>query len=164
MGAVSFSIDMSLVTCCKQALPLPVFVETGTFSGDSIETIQSLFPEIHSVELSQAYYDKAVERFKLHKHINLYQGNSDQWIKRLHPKIIDQSTLYWLDAHWCVAEETSGVESQCPLLDELEAINSLNAQSIILIDDARLFLCPPPAPHKITQWPAFDQIIKKSSI
>ena len=161
MGAISFSIDISLVTCCKQALPLNAFVETGTFSGDSIETIQSLFPEIHSIELSQAYYEKAVERFKPHKHVNLYQGNSDQWLKRLHPQIINQSTLYWLDAHWCVAEETAGVESQCPLLDELAAIESLNAQSIILIDDARLFLCTPPSPHKITQWPTFDQIIQK---
>ena len=160
MGAISFSIDLSLVNCCKKALPLNIFLETGTFTGDSIQTIQSLFREIHSIELSETYYEKAVTRFKTHEFINLYQGDSVDWLRRLHPQLSNQSTLYWLDAHWCVAEDTAGLESQCPLLDELTAIESLNAQSIILIDDARLFLCTPPSPHKISQWPSCDQVIK----
>ncbi|MBD8554666.1 glycosyltransferase [Rhizobium sp. CFBP 8762] len=48
--------------------------------------------------------------------------------------------------------------SQCPLLDELDAIGTLNAKSVILIDDARLFLGPPLAPHEISAWPSFDQV------
>lgn len=161
MGAISFSIDPRLVTCCKQALPLIVFVETGTFEGDSIEQVKTLFAEIHSIELSETYYEKAVERFKDSSHIKLYQGSSDEWLRRLQPQLKDQSILYWLDAHWCVAEDTAGVESQCPLLEELEAIEYLNYDSIVIVDDARLFLCPPPAPHKISQWPSFDEIIER---
>ena len=60
-----------------------------------------------------------------------------------------------------MADQTAGQTSQCPLLDELGAISSLNEQSIILIDDARLFLCPPPRPHEVSQWPSFDSVLKR---
>jgi myosin heavy subunit len=66
-----------------------------------------------------------------------------------------------LDAHWCVANDTSGEQSQCPLLEEILAIGQLNDQSVILIDDARLFLAPPPKPHEASQWPSLDNIINK---
>jgi hypothetical protein len=161
MGAVSFSIDLELVHCCQQVLPLNTFVETGTFEGDSLERIKTLFAEIYSIELSESYYEKAVERFKENSKIKIYQGESPRLLCHLRPQIKDKSTLYWLDAHWCVAEDTAGYESQCPLLEELAAIQSLNSESMVMIDDARLFLCPPPAPHKISQWPSFDEIIKQ---
>jgi hypothetical protein len=73
------------------------------------------------------------------------------------------SILYWLDAHWCVADKTAGGASQCPLLEELDAIGDLNPQSLVLIDDARLFLCPPPYPHEIDHWPSFQSVFQKLS-
>jgi hypothetical protein len=39
------------------------------------------------------------------------------------------------------------------LLDEFRAIGRLNERSVILIDNARLFLCPPPVPHETSQCP-----------
>ena len=160
MGAVTFSIDLSLVNCLQQSLPLVAFVETGTFEGDSIEQVKTLFEEIYSIELSETYYAKILEKFKKYNNIKLYQGSSEKWLHHLHHQLKNKSTLYWLDAHWCVASDTAGVESQCPLLKELEAIDYLNSDSIVIIDDARLFLCPPPEPHEISQWPSFDEIIK----
>jgi hypothetical protein len=43
----------------------------------------------------------------------------------------------------------------------LDAIGSLGPQSVILIDDARLFLCPPPFPHEISHWPELEAIVEK---
>ena len=54
---------------------------------------------------------------------------------------------------------TAGELSQCPLLEELQAIEKLNSNSVVLIDDARLFLAPPLAPHEISQWPSLHQIV-----
>jgi hypothetical protein len=159
MGAVSFSIDLGLVAALKKVLPLDVFVETGTFRGDTVELVKDLFREIHTVELSPEYYEAARSRFQEQANINLVCGDSAAvlatWASGLHGK----SVLYFLDAHWCVADNTAGEASQCPLLDEMRGIGQLNPESLVVIDDARLFLAPPPAPHEISQWPDFTEVL-----
>jgi hypothetical protein len=161
MGAVTFSIDLQLVKTLKQALPLTQFVETGTFEGDTVEQVKPLFETIHSVELAEEYYLRSVERFQSIPHIKLYCGRSEDVLRSLQPLLEKQSVLYWLDAHWCLANHTAGQTSQCPILQELDAIQHLNSDSVILMDDARLFLCPPPQPHEVSQWPSFDAILRK---
>src|SRR5262249_14665418 len=54
---------------------------------------------------------------------------------------------------------TSGETSQSPLLGELEAIGTLHRDSVVLIDDARLYLCAPPAPHRYDNWPDFHAVV-----
>lgn len=161
MGAVTFSIDPRLIQVLKSCLPLDVFVETGTFKGDTIQIVEKQFKHIYSVELSQQYYEIVLKRFSKTKNLTLLNSSSPDAIASIMPQINNQSTLFWLDAHWCVASNTAGESSQCPLLSELEAIKQLNEQSIIIIDDARLFLAAPPAPHDISNWPSIDSIIKK---
>jgi hypothetical protein len=159
MGAVDFSIDPRLVECLKGALPLSAFVETGTFEGEAVARVRPQFGEIHSVELSNKYYSEAVARFGEDTAVSLHHGDSRDILGILQPKLQDKSVLYWLDAHWCVADETAGERSQCPLLQELQAIGSLNSSTVILIDDARLFLATPPAPHEAADWPRFDSVV-----
>ena len=159
MGAVDFSIDPRLVESLAEALPLSVFVETGTFEGEAIARLRRLFGEIHSVELSDKYYGEAVVRFGDDSAVKLYHGDSTDVLRVVQPNLQSRSVLYWLDAHWCVADETSGDHSQCPLLEELQAIGSLNPLSVILIDDARLFLATPPAPHEVTDWPRLESVV-----
>ncbi len=161
MGAVYFSIDTQLIRYLKQLLPLSIFVETGTFEGESVAKARPFFEKLYTVELSDEYYAKAAARFKGYSDIYVHQGDSVQFLQKLRPELKDKSVIYWLDAHWCIAEGTAGDKSQCPLLQELEAIDNLNSQSIVLIDDARYFLCPPPVPHEISQWPNFDAVVNK---
>lgn len=160
MGAVHFSLDIGLVKVLKSAITLDVFVETGTFKGDTIENVKEYFTEIHSVELSEEYFLFSKNRFKDNKTIKLYLDNSPVFLEKLNPSISKKSVLYWLDAHWCVADKAAGEKSQCPLLEEIKAINSLNDQSVIIIDDARLFISPPPQPHEISQWPDFGSMME----
>lgn len=160
MGAVLFSLDTNLVKAIRSVLSLNVFVETGTFKGDTIENVKEYFTEIHSVELSEEYYNFCKERFKNNSVVKLYLDNSADFLSKIQTSLSKKSVLYWLDAHWCVADKAAGEKSQCPLLDEIKAIKSLNKKSVILIDDARLFLSPPPAPHEISQWPDFESVLK----
>jgi glycosyltransferase involved in cell wall biosynthesis len=160
MGAVTFSLDSRLVKSLKETLPLTTFVETGTFKGDTVEIMLSFFDNLISFELSPVLCKEAAERFSTEKKVQIIQGNSGDLLSPLSESLTSQSTLYWLDAHWCVADNTSGEQSQCPLLQEIRGIGKLNAQSIILIDDARLFLAPPPKPHDVGQWPRFDHIVR----
>jgi hypothetical protein len=66
-------------------------------------------------------------------------------------------TLYWLDAHWS-SGTAAGKENECPLLDEIRLTSPGHPSDCYLIDDARLFLEPPPPPHRAEQWPTFDDI------
>jgi GT2 family glycosyltransferase len=158
MGAVTFSLDSRLVTTLQAQLPLSVLVETGTFKGDTVAQFESFFNKVISIELSEALWADAVKRFELYQHVQVLQGNSPDKLRELSSELQNVGALYWLDAHWCVATDTAGELSQCPLLGELQAIGKLNSDSILLIDDARLFLAPPLAPHEISQWPSFHQI------
>lgn len=159
MGAVTFSLDSRLVTSLQAELPLSVLVETGTFKGDTVAEFRSCFSKISSIELSETLWADAVKRFKQCQHVQILQGSSQDKLRELAPDLQNISVLYWLDAHWCIASDTAGELSQCPLLEELQAIGKLNSESVLLIDDARLFLSPPLAPHEISQWPSFHQII-----
>ncbi len=159
MGAVTFSLDVRLVEMLKAALPLSVFVETGTFKGNTVADMAPLFDRLITVEFSEPLWKEAVARFKNESKVEVLLGNSPEVLARLQPTLDDTPTLFWLDAHWCVAENTAGDQSQCPLLDEIRAINRLGDTSVVLIDDARLFLAPPPKPHEIAQWPSFNKIV-----
>jgi hypothetical protein len=158
MGAVNFSLSPELVGALKEALPLEVLVETGTFRGDSIAGLAGDFREVHSVEMSEEYYAHARKRLAALPHVHLALAHSPDFLRDLRPRLGNRAVLYFLDAHWCVASDVAGTESQCPLLDEIAAIGRLGESSAILIDDARLFLAPPPEPHEVGQWPSFDQI------
>ena len=160
MGAVSFSLDRHLVRALKSELALNILVETGTFKGDTVASVSSEFSRTFTVELSISLWKLAVQRFENHPSIEVILGNSVDALRDLEGTLTNESVFFWLDAHWCVAEGTSGEISQCPLLEEIKAIGPLNDHSVIAIDDARLFLAPPLPPHESTHWPAFYDIMK----
>jgi hypothetical protein len=160
MGAVSFSLDTRLVERLKQALPLAVLVETGTFKGDTVAAVLPYVERVFTIEQSEALWRECAARFAGDARVQVVHGDSAIEIARAMPSIGPRATLFWLDAHWCVADHTSGEHSQCPLLREIDAIGRLDEASVVLIDDARLFLAPPPEPHDVTQWPSFDAIVR----
>jgi len=161
VGAVRFSIDPVLIQILKEALGVDVFVETGTFEGQTIETVMPFFEEIHTCEASEHLHTEVTKRFAGVNKVHSVLGDSGRILVDLMPRLRNRSVLFWLDAHWCADEQTAGAHSQCPLLDELEAINELNAESVIVIDDARLFFCAPPKPYEVDQWPGFDTVLRK---
>lgn len=160
MGAVSFSLDPKLVRSLSAVLEIGTLVETGTFQGATIERFLTEFDSIVSIEMSETLWRSATERFKEQSHVQTLLGDSSSILKELAPSLSQRGVLYWLDAHWCEAENTAGLMSQCPLLGEIAAIETLNSQSVIVIDDARLFLAPPLAPHEISQWPSLQDIFE----
>ena len=159
MGAVNFSLDPNLVAKIQSYIPLTVLIETGTFKGDTVVALEPFFEEIVSIELSESLWRESVNRCGALSKVKILHGNSADLLSEYQTKLQNIATLYWLDAHWCIAENTAGELSQCPLLDELRAIKKLNSNSVILIDDARLFLSCPPEPHESSQWPTFNQVV-----
>jgi hypothetical protein len=44
-------------------------------------------------------------------------------------------------------------------MQELKAIGSLHPASTVMIDDARLYLAPPPHPHRVSEWPDLQDVV-----
>ena len=160
MGAVSFSIDPDAVAVLVDLLRLNVFVETGTFHGDSVAAVADRFSRVYSIEIEPTLYRNARDRFAGRSEIDIRLGRSGEVLAQLRAEgaWARRRALFWLDAHWC---ESAGADpaGQCPLLDELLAIGVVAQAAVIAIDDARLFLAPPPAQYVVRDWPRFDDVL-----
>jgi hypothetical protein len=116
-----------------------VFVETGTYLGAMIRTIQNDFNQVYTVELSPELHARAVETFKQYPYIHCLQGDSGIVLHNLVPEI-KEGAIFWLDGHYSGGITALG-DKVCPVYEELDAIITHDHfNHIILIDDARLFL------------------------
>jgi hypothetical protein len=118
---------------------LPVFIETGTYQGDMVNAAKDAFQMIYSIELDQALFERARERFSGDEHIAILQGDSAQVLPEILEKIT-QPALFWLDGHYSGGETALG-NLQTPVLAELKHILQHPVPGhVILIDDARCFV------------------------
>ena len=163
MGAIKFTIDEKLLQFFSQHLPLEVFVETGTYEGDNILLAQSYFKACFSVEINKALYRKVYKRFEQQENVFIENGDSKQLLGTIKDEVNQSSSLFWLDAHDLYSTVNPYIDpasAQSPLLGELRAIESLNEDSVILIDDAHLYLSVLPKPNSLSRWPDFQDVIQ----
>jgi FkbM family methyltransferase len=117
---------------------LNTLIETGTYEGDMVKAMRGRFRVIHSIEIFEPLYWKAVEKFRKFDYIHLHYGNSEDLLPAILEKV-DEPVLFWLDAHYS-GKGTGRGNIDSPILRELKCIISHPVKNhIILIDDARLF-------------------------
>src|SRR5664280_2600750 len=143
MGSTRMGVPIELVNRACAALNLVAAVETGTYLGDSALALRGFFPEVWSIELSEPLFTAAKERYGGRPGMHFVHGRSEEVLPSILERI-DGASLFWLDGHWS-GGLTSGSDHECPILDEISAIDAspFASESCILIDDARLFLGPP---------------------
>tara|TARA_Y100000004_G_C8833306_1_gene377157 strand:+ start:180 stop:812 length:633 start_codon:yes stop_codon:yes gene_type:complete len=130
---------------------LQIFVETGTLYGDAVEHARNfLFTKIISIEIEEDLAAQCRAKFSHDSRVHIITGDSSIKMSEA-VSLVDSPCLYWLDAHFPGGDrddekrkgymETEDINSRVPLLKELEAIknNPFFKESVILIDDARLF-------------------------
>jgi hypothetical protein len=130
-------IKRAIVRRYQKKYGLQVFVETGTYLGDTVAALSSRCRSVYSIELQPFFYQVARKRFQGNSRIKLAQGDS----RLILPEIIDGLTepaLFWLDAHFEKGGNLRG-EVACPTMQELSVILRNHSQHVILIDDAREF-------------------------
>jgi hypothetical protein len=124
---------------------LRILVETGTFYGDMVEAMRDRFQRIYSIELSDALYEKARDRFRGVAAIEILHGDSGAVLGALVPRL-DRPALFWLDGHYSAGETARG-ERDTPILQELSHIfEGPDRGHVIVIDDARHFGVDPAYP------------------
>jgi len=137
-----------------------IFVETGTFQGDTIDKIKHKCSTIISLELSETFFIQCQKRFENTSNVFLFKGNSKY---DLFDKIKDISNkmTFWLDSHWSGTPYVGCDEiTICPVLEELEQIKQHSLKThTIMIDDIRLMNN---SNNKYNGFPInVEQIIKK---
>lgn len=158
MGAINHGVPKNLCLYLKHLASINNFIETGTYLGDTAKWSSAYFVNSYSIEKSQVMYEKAVSKHKGSK-VNFILGDTREKLPQILSTLNDR-TIFWLDAHWS-GGYTYGEKDECPLLEELLLIiKRINFEDLfILIDDARLFLAPPPSPHNAGGWPNIQEIV-----
>lgn len=163
MGDVTFGIPIDRAIELRDKYDLKVLVETGTFRAGSTLLVAPHFERVYSIEGDRNRFEKTQAGLGNKRPLNalFIYGDSRHELARTLVKA-NAPCLLWLDAHWCGggAVEAHTLGDECPLREELLAINvsKYARQHVILIDDARLFLAPPPYPHDPAQWMTYAEI------
>lgn len=118
------------------------FVETGTFLGDTTDSIARVGSHFGmqaiTIELADQLYANAVRRFADRPNIRCLHGDSGA----LMPQVVaglDAPAIFWLDGHYSGGMTACG-DSETPVMQELDTIFASPIKNhLILIDDVRLF-------------------------
>jgi hypothetical protein len=155
LGSVRFGAPRELVAALARQFGRRTFVETGTHLGGTAAWAAGVFERVVTIEGAEALHRVAAGRLRTFANVEAIHGHSGDVLARLGEA---PAPLYWLDAHWC-GEGTHGATAECPVLAEIAAIARHTCDPFLLIDDARLFLAPPPPPHRADDWPAIGPLL-----
>jgi hypothetical protein len=115
-----------------------LFIETGTYLGDTVDSVIPYFRKIYSIELNEKLFNRASKLFRNDEKVEIIQGDSKIQLKKI-MRQINKRAIFWLDAHYS-GKGTARGKSDSPISSELETIlNHKVKNHIILIDDARMF-------------------------
>lgn len=115
-----------------------IFVESGTYLGQTVDAVKRSFEKIFSIEFDPTLYSQAKRLFSVYDHISIIQGDSGEVLQEILPTI-NQPCLFWLDGHYS-GGVTGKASLETPVKKELEHIlNHPQTGHVILIDDARCF-------------------------
>jgi len=133
------------------------FVETGTYVGETTLWASHLFERVHTVEVMAEFQDQAKARCAERGNIAFYLGRSEERMPRILAALRGPA-IFWLDAH--AGGGWYGDKDDCPLLSELASIAARGeADDLIIVDDARGFVAPPPPPFDADAWPPIHAVL-----
>lgn len=121
----------------------PIFIETGTFKGQMLDTMRRYgrFRHLHSIELQPTLALLAAARFAKDHRIRIHQGNSAEVLPSLLQRIAEP-VLFWLDGHYS-GEFTACGDEESPVRHELRTAlahaKRWRLPHVILVDNLSLF-------------------------
>lgn len=153
-------LPLDLVKEFANVYGIKSFIETGTAGGDSVLAASQYFKDCHTIEIIEDRPFKDRKSSDYPKNIKFYTGNAIHILPKI-LKGIDNSVLFWLDAHYSDPMPNTSDFKECYLLEELDIIGTYCQDCVILIDDARLFLGKPSYPCDPRDWPRIDDVFAK---
>lgn len=128
------ALKQSFLRRLKELFGCEMFVESGTYLGNTAFEASKVFEKVHTIEVSKKFHRKAARRFGKGKKVELHLGDSGDLLGKILPLCKGKALLY-LDGHYDGEGSGKGVENT-PIWRELEAIERSGiADGVILIDD-----------------------------
>jgi hypothetical protein len=128
------ALKMELLQKLKAISGAEVFIESGTYLGNTTALAAEIFDEVHSIEIFSELYSKAKQRFLRNLNVSMYLGDSPEVMSLILPRI-QKRTLFYLDGHYNGGNTGKG-KKNTPILEEIAAIRDTGrTDSVILIDD-----------------------------
>jgi hypothetical protein len=155
VGEINFGAPENEIKFLKKLLKLDVFVEGGSYTGGTSKKMSKTFKKVYTIEKSDVMYGVAKKSLEGIGNITLLKGDTREHLSSIIES--NDNMIFWLDAHWS-GGDTYGKTDECPLVEELQIIFKNMMNCVVLIDDARLFLAPPPCPHNYQNWPSLTDI------
>ena len=136
-----------------------IYIETGTYRGNGVDWALKHFEIVHSIEISERFYNPCIERYKFQYRAKLHLGDSRIKLGEILKKC-NKPCFIFLDAHGDINDQGPN-----PLYEELQTIKNHSIKNhIILIDDLRRIGDPSdPCWSKISINELKDQLQKINS-
>ena len=136
------SLNKSFVKKINKIFNSKMFIETGTYLGNTALRAKEFFDEVHTIEVEKSLYLKAKERFSGTINLNTHFGDSGEIISSLISSNKKTATI-WLDGHFSGfhdGHQTGMGALNTPIKAELESIKRGERKDyVLMIDDIRLF-------------------------
>jgi hypothetical protein len=134
-----------------------VWVETGTYMGDTTELLSKVAKMVYSIEPDPELFAKAEHRFSNTSNVALIKGLSEDVFPKLLPTIYGD-VCFWLDGHYSAGPTFRGPQDT-PIIDELTVIGQNITKSrkiVVMIDDIRCF---DPKNPEYSAYPPVDVLV-----
>lgn len=116
-----------------------VFVETGTYYGDTVAAIKDMYASVISIEVDAALHGKACERFANDANVRIVLGDCAKKMPEILADL-QEPAVFWLDGHYSGGVTGKGVIED-PILISLKQIAEHPVRGhVIFVDDARTFV------------------------
>lgn len=162
-------VKQRTIRALAERFGLNTLVETGTYYGDMVEAMKREFSKVYSIELSRELWERAAQRFRGDRHVEIIHGDSGRELGHVVRRLA-QPALFYLDGHYSAGITARGTK-ETPIYEELAHIFTHSCRHVIAIDDARLFGTNPGYPSLAelkdfvcAHWPDANVEVEDDSI
>ncbi|MBI5686693.1 MAG: hypothetical protein HZC54_16630 [Verrucomicrobia bacterium] len=132
------SVKLAIIERNLPASRPRVFIETGTYHGETVAAMKPLYASVISIEIDDTLYRKACERFAGDTNVRIVHGDCSGELPSI-LATLREPAVFWLDGHFSGAGTGQGVVAD-PILLSLDQIAAHPVKEhVIFIDDARTF-------------------------
>ena len=106
---ITDKVKRNVLISYKKQYGLEIFVETGTYYGETIDVMKEHFDKIYSIELSLDLFKKAKEKFTVEE---FEEEMEDVWSSCVNKKTLDESPMAYKDKQIILdtIEETADID------------------------------------------------------